>query len=486
MPTKYKNTYYTNDFNDWYNHFYGDEYDGTSPLAQTGIMTEADLALGKRLLSTYNTQKQLTDAYESGVRTETDRYGQLIQSSNERYNRELQAQKDSYERNAQDLLQNYRTAGQSLEKDRAYAKQGASISYDKLKKYLPEMAKAQGLGGLGVSGSTALQAYNSYMNNVGKIDGEYLDGKTELEKAYMSNKSDLDSTYEKSRADTENARIDAESGYNNSLNAYLSSAREKYGADMYVSDKDENGNLLSDNVLKEYKDAEEDFFAGNYAEAYDLIAASGYRTYDEMRDILKSYMGKVSTEQMTQLVAAAKVQANANRDAEETLDRDNALTVGIGTLDTLLASAQESGDYGSFSSYLESVKDIVGENTYEAYRSMINNNPNEADNTEKEKAEEESRVLEGKEYVSYGGKEYQIKEKLDSGANEIRKNDSFTNQLKKLGFTNPYDKNIPNGLTLGLLCDKKGSNTSSSMGRWYYRYVTYYNGEWYVSENMSK
>lgn len=493
MARSYKNTYYTNDFNDWYNHFYGEEYDGSSALAKTGIMTDADLALGKRLLSTYNTQKQITDAYTTGVKNETDRYEELISSSGAGFDKRLEEHKGAYERNSADLLKNYTAAQQELERGRAAAKQTASISYDKLKKYLPETVRAQGLSGMGISESTALEAYNSYMNNVGKIDTDFTEKNVDLTTAYLGNKTDLDSAYDAGRSEIELAKQTAEDGYKAKLNDYLTVAREKYDADMFASDKDENGNLLADNVLKEYTDAEKAYFDKNYAEAMDIISSSTYKSYDEMREVLKKYRGKISTDQMLGLWAAAKVQADSNAEYEATLDKDVARETALTTLSDLLYSAQESGDYSQFSSYLESMKDTLGESTYGAYKSMINKNPNEAVNSEQEQAETDKRVLEGKEYVSFGGNEYKLKEQLGSEASEIRKNSSFKSQLNKAGFTNPYDKDIPNGTTFEILPNNSvmggelfGNGNSSWLIGGKRSYITYYNGEWYISENMSK
>lgn len=106
--------------------------------------------------------------------------------------------------------------------------------------------------------------------------------------------------------------------------------------------------------------------------------------------------------------------------------------------------------------------------------------------------------MEGKEYINYKGKNYQLKSQLGTNANELRRNDNFKKKLKDLGFTNPFDPNIPDGTTLDIKVDASGKDETNAwdwiagiltvgmstlgMQAIYDKTITYYKGNWYVSE----
>lgn len=122
----------------------------------------------------------------------------------------------------------------------------------------------------------------------------------------------------------------------------------------------------------------------------------------------------------------------------------------------------------------------------------------------------EAYATSGEYTVRHDGYNYKPKKKLDSNANEIRHNDDFKEQLANLGFTDPYDKNIPNGTTFTINCEENGSNQVdyedfglfdvtdwrswvpgyniytqlSKWFNWNKRTVTYYNGQWYLAEKV--
>ena len=184
--SKYGNSYSGNDFLEWWKTHYGTDYDGTSNISKTENMTEEDFAIGQTLLSNYQkTQKIERDFQESSNK----------------------------------LLENYTAAKDTFDKNKRQSQQNASITLDKLKKYLPTQIKAQGLGGLGVSESSMLQAYNNYSRDMGAIESENAQNVSDLERAYGESVGNLE--------------------------------REKNNL-LYYADKDENGNLLVDNVLQEY------------------------------------------------------------------------------------------------------------------------------------------------------------------------------------------------------------------------------------------
>lgn len=184
---KYGNSYSGNSFEEWWKQHYGTDYDGTSTnITKNEKMTDEDVAIGRQLLNNYLNKKKVESDFDTSQNT---------------------------------LLQKYTAAKSNLNENKRLAQQNASITYDKLKKYLPQQLKAQGLAGLGVSESTLLQAYNTYNNTMGNISGQHSKDVSELERAYGEQSSLL------------------ESEKNDKL---------------YSIDRDENGNLLVNGVLDKY------------------------------------------------------------------------------------------------------------------------------------------------------------------------------------------------------------------------------------------
>lgn len=625
--SKYGSSYQGNNFLEWWKHHYGTDYDGSS-ITKTGSMTDEDVAIGRSLLNSYNQQQQLTNQYNQNVETETNKYNSLIESSDksydsqiagaqseydrnaqlllENYNRNTANAKEIYDRNTAELLANYGTAQDALDKSKRQSQQNASITLDKLKKYLPSQIKAQGLGGLGVSESSMLQAYNNYNSEMGSIESGYQESKTNLDTNYNTNKNAydtqyqqtqgdldslygdskarLDSTFESAKSGFETAKAQASDTYKAQLADTLAKLKSNYDQGIYASDKDADGNLLVDNVLQEYAQAlaqeqgvnyetalaairnaiytdsaEMNSFveqyrgkvndqqlaalfqegtnvantnaetarreqaaktekeqASNYENALTAIGQSAYSTMDEMNLFIEQFRGKVTESQLNSLFQTGKgvVDTNAAKKAEQLrqeeaarqeqirqeeaakaeADRQNAYIVAQATVEELIAD----GKFDEAKSYLESNKAILGD-TYTAYMTTVNSKVQQKQQADQEAAtkEHDQRVIEGKEFINYGGKEYKILEKIDKNANEITNNDSFTEKLKGLGFTNPYDKNIPNGTTIYINRDSTGSDkvqfwdfvpfvhgwfiSGTGTNNWH---ITYYNGEWYHSEEQ--
>ena len=144
----------------------------------------------------------------------------------------------------------------------------------------------------------------------------------------------------------------------------------------------------------------------------------------------------------------------------------------------------------------EKKNELVGRDLYEFEKTIESIQVRDKKNVES--------IVSGKESVLYDGNEYKIKEKLNKDSNEIKRNNDFKAQIKeKFGTTNPYDSKIPNGTVLEIKCDKNGANDFNfwddfgkflisplGHGAWSswansdIRYVTYYNGEWYLSDKQ--
>lgn len=129
---------YETDFLKWYRDSYGSDYKGGG-LSQ-GNLSDGAFDVGQTLYKYY-----LQDQMASGQRD---------------------------------------AALKSLASERSAAEQSASITYDKLQKYLPQQLRAQGLGNLGVSDSAMLEAGNQYLATMAKLSGDYNAQERTLEEAY--------------------------------------------------------------------------------------------------------------------------------------------------------------------------------------------------------------------------------------------------------------------------------------------------------------
>lgn len=363
--SKYGNSYSGNSFLEWWKTHYGTDYDGKSGIVKTEGMTDEDVAIGKSLLNSYNEQQLLTQQYNENVATETDKYNSLIESSDKAYDSQLagaQAEydtsakllldnynknsataKDIYDRNTAELLSNYGTAQNALDKSKHQSQQNASITLDKLKKYLPTQIKAQGLGGLGVSESSMLQAYNNYNSEMGSIESGYQESKTNLDTNYNSNKNaydtayqetqgsldemygqskaNLDNSFNTTKVNIESAKSQASDTFKAQLADSLAKLKQGYDTGIFASDKDANGNLLVDNVLQEYAKMLSEEQGVNYATALEAIRNAVYTTGDEMKAFVEQYRGKVNDQQLAALFQEGTNVANTNA---ETAQREQA------------------------------------------------------------------------------------------------------------------------------------------------------------------
>lgn len=129
---------YETDFLKWYRDSYGADYQGGG-LTQ-GALSDGDFDVGQTLYKYY-----------------------------------LQDQTAAEQRNA---------ALRDMAAERSAAEQSASITYDKLQKYLPQQLRAQGLGNLGVSDSAMLEAGNQYLATMAGLAGDFGKRELTLEEAY--------------------------------------------------------------------------------------------------------------------------------------------------------------------------------------------------------------------------------------------------------------------------------------------------------------
>lgn len=319
------------------------------------------------------------------------------------------------------LLDQYNKAQSSLEQEKTQSQQQASIQLDKLKKYIPTQIKAQGLGGLGVSESTLLKANSDYQNKMGQIASDIGARQLDLLQSYNTGVSDVDTNLANANQAT--------------LTKYQEIARQQ---EEIARQEREQQKALVDN-----------FYRNEMLLNPDYLTEDGSKLTEDGKNKMKEY--------------------------------------------------------------LDSNKDILGD-MYDTYmkelesREVYTNEQKTADEAEVKQTETDTLIKEGKEYFNYGGSTYKVKKQLKSNANEIAHNNDFKEQLKNMGFADPYNPNIPNGTTLKIKTDASGANEVNwkdfiNMGDWRNwipgyniyntlnnmfefetRYVTYYDGQWYLSE----
>lgn len=342
---KFSAKYQGTDFLEWYRANYGQEYDPSTILSRKSGMSDVDWDIGNSLYDTYRKDQQRKSDYESRV--------------------------------------------SALDKSKMQSQQNASITLDKLKKYLPTQIKAQGLGGLGVSESSLLNAYNSYSSDIGAIENDYQDRKSSLEEAYAQ---DNLQSWQTSK-DSVSGIFD---GYktqfeNNQKQAY----QDAYNTVSQSSEKDESAilkyieqfrNRLSDSDFltltqqakqvaqankqaydKEQVAKTEQSQNSAFENARTAIASATYYTQDDFDRFLEQYRGQVTESQFNALKLQAEGKLRDNLTAKTESDRQKAFVVAQATVEDLIAG----GDYEKAKAYLDSNKDILGEQVYNSYMTNI-------------------------------------------------------------------------------------------------------------------
>lgn len=367
--SKYGNSYSGNSFLEWWKTHYGTDYDGKSGISKTDSMTEEDYAIGQQLYANYQEEQRLTNEYntnvgdlnaaaDSAIDSSNDTYDILLGGAKndyekgsatllENYTANSNAIRDTYQQNADTLFKNYGTAQGALADSKRQSQQSASITLDKLKKYLPTQIKAQGLGGLGVSESSMLQAHNDYSRNMGAIESDYQKNKTDLETAYNENKTSLDTQHSAAQNDLQisynTAQNNLETGYNSTktkyegakaeaegkikqqLQADLASLLQNYNTAMGKVGKGADGKLLVDGVLNKYAEMLADDQDINFDTAMSLILQALHTDEASMNAIVEGFRGKVSDSQLAALFEQGRVTAAGNLSKEHGTNYTTAL-----------------------------------------------------------------------------------------------------------------------------------------------------------------
>ena len=254
---QYDALYTGNSFKDWYKTHYGTNYTGQS-YSRPEEMNDLDWDIGRALYDAYQREQALTDDYNK----KTSYYKQM-------YNSQQNAAEAAYNNYLQDIEEAYKASVDSLNDDRNSSQQAASIMLDKAMKYLPEQLKAQGLGGLGVSASAALDANNNYMNQLGAI--------MEL---YNQNKGTLDLGHSNDLRELANGKLDSDTQRYNQYISSLMSLEDAYNANM-LSNNTQSSNNVTD-LLNYYRELEREEQDREYA-AQDQIANNALFVLESMQ-----------------------------------------------------------------------------------------------------------------------------------------------------------------------------------------------------------
>lgn len=206
---------YETDFLKWYKNSYGTDYQGGS--LSKGTLSDGEFDVGQTLHKYYLQEQQAKE------------------------------QKDA--------------ALEKLRAERSAAEQSASITYDKLQKYLPQQLRAQGLGNLGVSDSALLDAGNQYIGTMSRLAGDYGQAEMSLEEAYgekalerdLAKSTEVNGILDVYRTKTEEEALEAEADLEakqkntyDRINSLMSGGYFGSAEDLRAYLENEKGNLSED------------------------------------------------------------------------------------------------------------------------------------------------------------------------------------------------------------------------------------------------
>lgn len=283
FSAKYQGT----DFREWYKANYGIDYDPSYDFVRKSGMSDVDWDIGNSLYDFYRKNEQRKSEYDSNV-SDTKRYYDTqmgIAENNRNYSTgEATKQADS---SLNQLEKYYNLSSDALDKNKRQSQQNASITLDKLKKYLPTQIKAQGLGGLGVSESTILQAYNDYASDMGTIDSEYQKNKTELEQNYQDNRRGVESERDSAISTANNTYDASMATLGESKAQALSDLQKAYASDDLKAWQTAKDSVS--NIFEKYKEQ----YNEKMAELYNNESVNLENMYQSM---LSTSDGKISQE----------------------------------------------------------------------------------------------------------------------------------------------------------------------------------------------
>ena len=365
--------------------------------------------------------------------------------------------------NKSTLETNYQDNKRGIESDRDSAINSANNAYNNTEASYGE-SKAQALSDLERAyRSDSQSAWETAKGNATGIFDRY---KQKYEEAQKEAYQDAYATVSQS----------AETNEQNILN-YIEQFRDRLSDNDFITLSQHAKQIAQSNKQaadKETARKTEEAQNSAFENARTAIASATYYTQDDFDRFLEQYRNQVTESQFNSLKLQADGKLRDNIELKKITERNQAYTIAYDFMNDLILD----GNYTEAEKYLESNKDILGE-SYNAFKSRLSGlvSAQQEETTKKEQEKADTRILEGKEFVVYNGREYKLTSQLSQNADEIQKNNDFKTQLRSLGYTNPYDLRIPNGTTFLIKCD-------TFLG---YKMVnvTYYNNEWYQSEDKT-
>ena len=367
------------------------------------------------------TDEELLELYNKGTKPEgmTDKDYEL------NMNKAIKLQQDKL---LKDNLTNQQSAIAQKQKN---AEQSASISNEKLLKYLGQKQQASGLA-TGQTSSDFIKANNSYVANRANIANNAMQQQTELLNNYNAN-------IMQNNADA----------YNNEI-AIFDKYRNREIQDKQLAQAEEDRQREIEQWQLEMDSYKNQQISDKQNQAFDefmtIVNSQSFNKASELESLFEVYKDNISDSQKN--IAEHMINYYKNNTEQQSIEKEQTATG-------------------------ESLED----------------------------SKQKARIKGGHETLEYNGSQYKLKKQLDSSANEIINNDSFVNELTKIGYSNPYDENIPDGTTLKIKVDASGSDKPMSFWEGlgavatvgmstlatssiYSKTITYFDGQWYESEKQ--
>lgn len=271
----------TSDFLEAFKENYGYDYDGSALTRREGMSD-----------GTWNALQSLYKYYQQGQDDEAKR------------NDEIQSENEYYDSKESELAGAYDSSRETLGANKGKAQQNASISLDKLLKYLPAQARAQGYEGLGMSESSALQAYANYNNNMGDIASDYNSQMTSLAQSEVADKNEL-----------AKQRKDALSGINDKYDAYERARNEAAGSEAQSAwETYEAERKAKEEQLRQEASAKE---TKAYEDYRDMLNYSTSTDYDSLVNGIDNLSVSNEYKQLLKDKARIVVDANIKKQSED-------------------------------------------------------------------------------------------------------------------------------------------------------------------------
>lgn len=307
--------YQGNDFREWYKANYGSDYDPAKGFSRTEGMSDVDWSIGSNLYNSFLSGQNLDNSFNSSKNDLQNNYGSQSESLQNMYEQNIKRMEEIYNSELEKLQRGYGTAKDSLDVSKKNSQQTASITLDKLKKYLPTQIKAQGLGGLGVSESSMLQAYNNYNNTMGEIAGNYNTNKASIDASFNDSKSGLDTARSTGNSDAYMEYSKNKANLDNQYNSTLSELERAYQdnkANLGISAGEQSQSIF-DKYLSEYKTKQDAL----YNEILYAIQSGGYTTEQDILSFIDQIGENLGSDRVATLKQNAKGLAAENLKAQQ-------------------------------------------------------------------------------------------------------------------------------------------------------------------------